>query len=278
MSRLMLAPRWRKFHPSSGGGGGGGGTTPDLAFHDFNDLTIGPYYVDSQPPVPGTEVDFVNDPTGSGRGGVARLHYHHYTSPDRNISLEFNHAIAPPTPTVYFGGDVYIAASTLSDFGRKLLYWQNYTNYTKYGTNSDGGANFSSVVGLQGSDLFIDNFHTDHLGNGTHDQHAIYSNFLVNTWYRLEMKITQETTPGAANGVCQIWLNGTQIYLSTTTNWTDAAQVGLPLLNGNGTPFEAADAHFQSLLVGEQVNDNSNSSYDEYRYWDNVGFATFRIP
>jgi hypothetical protein len=245
----------------------------NLAYSDFTDGTLGPY-TDSQPPVPGTEVDVVDDPTGSGRGKVARLHYHHFSSPDRNIALEYDHAIAPPTRTVYFAGEFYLDTATLSDFGRKLLYWQNYTNYTKYGTNSDGGANFSSVTGLVGSDLFIDNFHTDHTGAGFHDQHAIASGILPRTWYRLEKKITQESSPGASDGVCQIWLDGVQIYLSTTTNWTDAAQVGLPLLNGNGTPFDAADAHFQGLLVGEQVNDNNNSAYDEYRYWDKVGFSS----
>jgi hypothetical protein len=255
----------------------GGFAAPNLAFHNFNDLTIGPYYGESQPGVPGTEIDFVADPTGSGRGGVARLHYHHYTSPDRNVSIVFDHAIAPPTPTVFFGGDVYIDTLALSDLGRKLLYWQNYTNYTKYGAGSDGGANFSSVVGLIGSDLFIDNFHTDHLGNGFHDQAAIYANFLPRTWYRLEMQITQESSMGASDGVCKIWLNGALIYSKTTVNWTDAGQAGIPLLGGNGTNFDPADAHFQGLEVGEQVNDNNNSAYDEYRYWDNVGFSTSRI-
>jgi hypothetical protein len=39
-----------------------------------------------------------------------------------------------------------------------------------------------------------------------------------------------------------------------------------------------ADVYFEHLLVGQQVNDNNNSNYDEFRYWDNVTFSTARVP
>jgi hypothetical protein len=75
-----------------------------------------------------------------------------------------------------------------------------------------------------------------------------------------------------------VWLNGILIYESTTTRWTDRACIGKPLPGGNGTPLDAADVYLAHLLVGQQVNDNSNSAYDEFRYWDNVTFSTARVP
>src|SRR6478752_2972013 len=77
-----------------------------IASHDFNDGTIGQFFTYSSPG-PGGELDFPDDPTGSGRGKVARMRYQHFTSPDRNIALQYIH----PVTTIYFKGEFYLATS-----------------------------------------------------------------------------------------------------------------------------------------------------------------------
>jgi hypothetical protein len=55
--------------------------------------------------------------------------------------------------------------------------------------------------------------------------------------------------------------------------WSDPLWVGD---TSNSVPFEASDIYFMGFLVGQQVNSH-DSSFDEYRYWDNVAFSTKRI-
>jgi hypothetical protein len=238
----------------------------DLASHNFEDGTWGPY-VHFEP----TDEDIVNDPTGAGRGKVARFHYAG-TSQDRNRFLQYSHALKPGAP-MFFRGEFYLDVVDMHNglWGRKLVYYQPHEDYVKY-----GGANtptFYSIIGLQGDALWVDNGNVPQNGPVVDNQQIIFTSLAPRTWYTLESELAPETSLGAGNGVMRIWLDGALIYEATDLKWSDPVWVGQPL---NGTPLSPDDVYFERVEVGSQVNLNAGS-YDEYRYWDNVAFSTKRI-
>ena len=91
-----------------------------------------------------------------------------------------------------------------------------------------------------------------------------------NTWYTLEVHQRMESALGRADGVLQVWLDGTLIFEKTTMRWADPAWVGGAT---GGVPFDASDIYFERFRVGDQVN-WAGGAFDEYRLWDNVQFST----
>jgi hypothetical protein len=240
----------------------------DLTSNNFDAGTWGLYTI----AIP-TDEDIVLDPTGSGRGMVARFHYAGINQ-DRNRSLLYSHPLLF-TQSLFARGEFYVATSSLGDgyHGRKLLYWQPHGSYAKYGTNPPA---FWSVVGMQGSDLWIDDGYVSQAGVEHQAAVRIASGMLPSRWYRIEHQITMESRIGAGDGTSRVWLDGTLIYENLSVAWTDPAWVGQPLAGGNGTPLDLADVYFENFSVGDQVN-YLQGAFDEYRYWDNVAFSTNRI-
>jgi len=243
-----------------------------LASQNFDGGSVSPYYNFWDPAVGGNgDVDVVDDPTGAGKGKVARMHYVG-TNQDRNRHLQFAHRIGFGT-TIYSRGEFYLDVAELGDglIGRKLIYYRPHADYAKY----NGGPEFATVVGLMGPSLYVNSFYVPADGSPVVETHAFIVNTLLpRTWYTLETQITTETSIGAGNGIVRVWLNGALTYEKTDVQWTDPAWIGQPM--ANGTPLELADVYLERVEVGEQVNYNVGS-FDEYRYWDNVAFSTKRI-
>jgi Bacterial Ig-like domain (group 2) len=260
---------------------------PDLASHDFNDGTFGLY----TNPFP-LDIDVVADPTGAGKGKVARLHYVRATSDgsvfDVNREFQFTYPRRYGDP-LYFRGDFYIQAADLGDgfVQRKLIYWQSHEDYTKYPLGY-GGPNFRTVVVMYGNQLAVDATFNPAVGNGTSDTHRTHverlATIVPSTWYTLEVFQQLESSIGGADGILRVWLNGTMVFEKTTMQWTDPGWVGATgdytgsWSNpgaGQGVVMDAADIYSQRFYIGDQFN--WSGVWNEYRYWDNVAFSTQRI-
>jgi hypothetical protein len=241
----------------------------DLASANFDAGTWG-QYVHFEP----TDEDIVNDPTGSGRGKVARFHYAG-TNQDRNRFLQYTHALKWGSP-MFFRGEFYLDAADLQNglWGRKLIYYQPHEDYVKYSGAST--PSFYAIIGLQGSKLWVNTGYVPQNASAVDTQQVIFAPLLPRTWYTLESELVPETSIGAGNGEMRVWLNGALIYEATQLKWSDPAWIGNPLPGGNGMPLELGDVYFDRVEVGSQVNLNAGS-FDEYRYWDNVAFSTKRI-
>jgi uncharacterized protein YjdB len=247
---------------------------PNLASQNFDGGSYSPYYNFWDPAVGGDgTVDIVSDPTGSGRGKVARMHYVH-TNGDSNRFLQYSHVIGFDS-TMFSRGDFYLDVADLGTglWGRKLIYYRPNQPVSKF-----GGAwrEFAVVVDLQGNDLRVSSWYVR--ADGTTQERSDYlpTHLLPRTWYTLETQVTPETSIGAGDGIVRVWLNGSLVYEITNLQLTDPAWIGIPVPGGNSTPYELSDAYLAHVDVGEQVNLNTGS-FDEYRYWDKVAFSTKRI-
>lgn len=243
----------------------------DLASHNFDNGTIGPF---TNPW--GVDLDFPTDPTGSGRGKVARFHYFG-SNGDQNRALDFSLARRWGQP-IYFRGEFNIPVSDLAtgDILRKLIYWQPHNDYAKYTTNG-GLATGRTVVHLAGSDLVVDATYNPAAGTGRNANdvrtvEVVATGLQGHQWYTLEVYQQMESAIGRADGILRVWLDNRLVFEKETMTWSDPAWVGD---RSNGVPFEASDIYFEHFLVGQQVN--WSGTYDEYRYWDNVEFSTRRI-
>lgn len=249
---------------------------PDLAFNDFNTGILGPY---TNPY--GVDLDFVDDPTASGRGRVARFHYAATVAPggvaDQNRAIDFAYA-RKWGQSIYFSGEFYVPVTDLGNGEtlRKLIYFQPHNDYAKYPVNG-GLATGRTVVVLSGSDMIVDATYnpapaTGKNANDVRTVQTIASGIQGNKWYTLEVHQQMETSIGGTDGILQIWLNGTLVFDRNNMTWSDPNWVGD---TSNGVPYDASDIYFEHFLVGQQVN--AFASFDEYRYWDNVAFSTRRI-
>ena len=243
--------------------------SPDPAFHDFNDNTIGPYANPS-----GLDLDFPVDPTGTGRGRVARFHYAGgFGDSNRELEWRFPRRWAEPA---YFKGQFYLPVSDLSDGSvvRKLVYFQMHKNWGWY--PPDGGlATGRTVVGLLGNALIVDATYNPDASTGkTADDvrlaQTIASGMQGNRWYTLEVFQQLESTIGGKDGILRVKLDGVLLFENTTMTWTDPAWVGNMKY---GVPFPANDIYFERFNVGDQVNWDYGT-FDEYRYWDDVQFSS----
>jgi hypothetical protein len=240
----------------------------DLASHNFDDGTIGPFSN-----VAGVDLDFPNDPTNSGRGKVARFHYQG-SNGDVNRAAQYRYPRRWGQP-MHFKGEFYVPVSNiaLGDMGRKLIYWQSHKDHAKYTTNG-GLASGRTVVHFDGSTLVLDATYDPAAGTGKSSDDVrtwavIATGLEGHRWYTLEVYQQMESAIGRADGILQVWLDGNLIFDKNTMTWSDPAWVGN---RSNSVPFEASDIYFERFLVGQQVN--WSGTYDEYRYWDNVEFST----
>jgi hypothetical protein len=249
---------------------------PDLAFANFNDGTIGPYYTYPQTQAP-LDLAFPADPTGSGRGNVARIHYVGANG-DANRQVGYLHPVHFGE-TLYFKGDFYFPVGTdlsKSMIQRKLLYWQPHFDYAKYG--GQGGPVYWNIISMFGDQLTWTAGMVAQASPVGDQSPTVYglATIVAGRWYTLEQRMTTESSIGARDGVIQIWLDGVLIFTRTGMWWSDPAWIGQPVPGGNGTLFDAADLYFQQFFTGDQT-DWETGSFDEYRYWDNVAFSTTRI-
>jgi hypothetical protein len=236
-----------------------GGTV--LAASNFENGTLGAFtYPWTQYP---NDLGVMDDPTGSGRGKVVRMHYER-TDPAR--SDDVNRALMyekgdgiGPGQSIFFKGDLYLGPPTPGTEGatRKLLYWQRdaTNNYP----------NFFAVLLTFGYSLRFWGAYVPVSGPMVENMTPSLAVLSPNQWYRIEMEVKLNTSFAASDGVARVWLDGRMVYEKTDMRWSDPAWAA-PL----------SGMKFRYFLVGDQVN--INMLYNETRYWDNVSFSTTRLP
>jgi hypothetical protein len=257
-------PGWRGSTTIPGGGGGGGGS--NLVKMDFNTMTAsGPTTFTGSPNGKsmwnpwGAQIDVIADPTGSGRGNVARVHYANNPNggffDDNKALLVGNDAAGIGTPfaiaagqELWFQGDFYVDNDTVLAL-RKLIYWGTASNQdpSMVVTLSQNGTPTNQQV-----NLIVNQF----TGVGTTDfDPGIVT---AKTWVTLKVRLVNNSAANVADGILQIWFNGVQKYSTTNNVWVDT-----------GHPTFA----WTSFGTGYQMQTNSVQNIED-RYWDNVSFAT----
>jgi uncharacterized protein YjdB len=235
----------------------------DMINASFDDGTLGGFGTWGA-----TRVDVVNDPTGSGRGNIARLRYVG-SNGDDNTSLIYQPKVGFGR-SIFFRGEFYIPVSdnmTDQNVQRKLLYFKQHEDWGKY---SFGGHKFRTFIKLTGDELGIDAVYepTDLSQiDAVRTYGAIAYGMKPRTWYTLEVQQTTESSIGAKNGILRIWLDGKMIFEKTSMSWSDPTW----------TKDQAVeDIYWDTFMIGQQVN-IFGASFDEYRYWNNVAFSSQRI-
>jgi uncharacterized protein YjdB len=234
-------------------------TSGTLVTHDFEDGTLGPYFNPWH-----SGIDVVSDPTSTGHGKVARVHYvaDGVTQVDDNVGVF-------PTQTfsvglgdsVWFRGDFYIANT--ADGMRKLIYW---------GRDGYEPEHFSMVLELEpgtGPASTQLQVISSVAGPSNLPKDATYTGKFITTkqWHRLEIQLKVNSSFAAKDGILRVWLDGAILYDRTNMQWTD------PLWTSDPGLYKWA-----SWGVGYQMQIGTGVGFDEYRYWDNVAFAKTRLP
>jgi len=227
---------------------------------DFSSGSIGPQFYD----VFGQgRWDVIDDPTGSGRGKIARVRY----ITDGVIQFDDNEALLPTPPPftrtagqeVWFQGDFYLGSTARMDpsgnasVQRKLI---------RFGWDGTQPHQFTCVPTSFGPQLVIANRVND-TGSATLDFIDTNLFALANqTWYTIKMQLRVNSAIGTSDGIVRIWMNGLLVYDRTDLRWTDPVE---------WAPNNPALYVWNEWGFGDQAD--SNLALDEYRYWDNVSFA-----
>ena len=264
---------------------------PNLAFHDFNDGTRGPF---SSFATATQQPDFPDDPTGSGRGKVARIYYAP-TLANRSAEGYVNwraHDVGKIRygRTIWFKGEFFLPTNPLSDPNwrasddRKILDWQGQSDdgYTLGGArwfiNRSLDYNIANTYDVS---LLVEARTTV---NGV-DQGATVAYFAqfarnqvtYDTWHTLEVRMITNSADGVHDGSIAFWLdNRTAMPTFETPHtlyfineaWAPNGLGGVPVVG----------SYFNDLRQGSQLTNLSPLALNtEYRYWDNIAFSTTRI-
>lgn len=206
----------------------------------------------------GSGLDFPTDPTGSGKGRIARLSY----SPSSGGSME--RAIVHVGPdmrynqTLWMRGYVYFPSGPApynNAHNRKILDYQGRcARVTPHRVGSTGEMKVSIVDCMNGSEQEVMDPST-----------GIF--LASDTWHLIEMRITTNSAENVRDGVLEFYMNG-----SATPTYRLATGLGWITERGSGPSL------FNTYIVGFQLTINSGDPvYQEYRYWDKVAFANSRI-
>ncbi len=251
---------------------------------DFNTVTQnGPSFFTTSPNGQqgwnwtGGNMDVIADPTGSSRGNVLRIHY----VLDAISQFDDNRNIVPapyPLFTRTLGNetwgtcDFYLDPATcrMDDSGplsvqRKLTY---------FGWNGTGPHSYAIVLKMFGPQFVVDTHPPQDftVAGGTGENCYIALNVLTvaaGTWYTVKFQQILETAYGAGNGVLRIWVNGVSIYNRTDMRWSNRDPSGNPT---DWSDLPTANYLWTDWPWGDQSD--SSTAVNEYRYLDNISFAT----
>jgi hypothetical protein len=266
----------------------GAPATGTLAFHDFNDGTRGPFVISSA-----SNVDFPDDPTGTGHGKVARILFaptEANRSNEQYLSyITHDNARIRYGRTIWFKGDVYLPSNPLNDPNwragdlRKILDWQGasddgwtgggarwiltkgFDNQTNQPCLSVTVERQATVNGLQvpNTEQYFGQFAQDKFG--------------FDTWHTIEVRLITNSANGVADGSLAFWLDNntdTPDFVTPSTlnfineSWAPLGNDGLPRVG----------SYFSALQVGSQLSNATPLPLNqEYRYWDNITFSTTRV-
>ncbi|MDP9201665.1 MAG: hypothetical protein M3P26_07000 [Gemmatimonadota bacterium] len=253
---------------------------PDLAFHDFNDGTRGPYHGND------SNLSYPDDPTGTGHGKVARIYYAP-TSANRSDDEHINWFAGDAGKirygrTIWFKGEVYFPTNPLGDpnwnanDGRKVLDWQGHSDDGW----TPGGARWYLGRGpngnIQGSPISLA---VEVIDYGNSHYLAWFAENLLpfDTWHTIEVRMITNSADGVHDGSLAFWID------NPTDTPTFETPHTLYFINEAWAPINAytglpvAGSYFNDLQVGAQLTNDQGALNTEYRYWDNIGFSTTRI-
>lgn len=247
--------------------------------HNFNDGTIGVFTQwGGYTPQPVTVID---DPTGSGRGKVAKIVYER--DPAGGGSRDVNGGLyVHPNPVgghpegvgfgdrIYFQGDFYIPSYSAGNTPSQLTQVQRKLTYLKFGTpalrtgglfpvlweRADGSGMYLSLV--------IENNVTGVPTNA--DGLAVVTK---NSWYRLGLELVVNHQ-GVADGAVRLWLKQggeSDVLIYERIGF----EVFVPGLAGT-----AAFIYEWGIGNQEQWGETDPVAMKDYRLWDNIEFHTQR--
>jgi hypothetical protein len=227
--------------------------------HNFDDGTMGGFFNPW-----GSGIDVIADPTSSGHGKVARIHYQN--SPPGGV--ESDRALFPTAgpamgmgDSLWFKGEFYIPGTAdttvATSLQRKLLYW------------SWGGVGphpVAMVINSFGPQLVVRNLPDPSFEPGG-STYVLTSTAKLTSgaWHTLKVQMKVNSTFAATDGVLRIWYDGVAIFDHTNMRWTDPAWLDDP-----------STIKWYGFGVGYQIN--TVVPTDEYRYWDNIIYSRSAIP
>jgi len=234
---------------------GGTITGTNLAKHDFEDGTLGPFTTQGAP-----GVDVISDPTPRATGKVARFHYSGGVPTDANLALfPSGFTIGPPGSgatsgdTLWFQGKYYDDVTT--DYLRKHVYFKSLALQQNLGHNAQIVAGYQPGSGITGQQIiyatWIDDF-------GDHTTYISPPYLTMQAWHTIKVHLKVNSAPGVADGISEVWWDGVQEYSVTNVSW-----------GGAGYP---ASWTWDWFAIGMQVD--AAVAVDEFRYWDDLSFAT----
>ncbi|HEV2150143.1 MAG TPA: Ig-like domain-containing protein [Longimicrobiaceae bacterium] len=247
-------------------------TTSTLVYgHDFNDGTIGAFgQWGSHITKP---VSVIADPTGSGRGSVARVDYVYDPASggahDSNGGLYYRANPAGGHPSgvgfgerIYLAGDFYLprypytAPAQAQNDQRKLIYLKFGDPNARTG---DVVVNLWGRADKSGMDLQLVSGWS---GSSTREFAYGIAPVAFDRWHRVEVELTANTR-GMANGSIRVWFNGQLVKERTNV-----------MLFG-ASPSEATDFIYE-YGIGNQEQWAPTDLMKDYRLWDNIHFRTAR--
>jgi hypothetical protein len=156
----------------------------------------------------------------------------------------------------FLRGYVYLKspepAGTKLPIQRKLVYFME----------NNGAANWSIVLDTFSAASYGDRMSVTITTIYAGSSQAIYwDKAFINydQWYCLELEI-KANTPGLSDGVLTLWVNGTQVWQTTTANLRGSYTTGI--------------GH---IKTGDQADRGNYLPVDEYRYWDDIVISTSHI-
>jgi uncharacterized protein YjdB len=219
---------------------------PDIAATDFSTGTSAPFTVASGSITGNVDLNIMPDPTGLMVGQVARIHYVRSSpafSPDVNRALQYHHTVHHGE-TIFFRGRILIPTPAMNMMSamRKLFYVQ-----------TGGPSSSFCVIKADGQSLKaeITNSRLFRIGSISYGRP-----------FSVEAQITANSAPGVPDGIFRVWLDGTLAVDQTNVEWIDP---------------QSAGTNFSRFLFGQQTQMDAATTFDEYRYWDNIAMSTMRI-
>lgn len=267
------------------------GETSIIRQVDFNDGTKGGLgtWETATPGVSPSDlpkIDVIDDPTGSGRGKVARLRFRSLGLGDDNTSLVEPTANGAPgneaalgigDPGRFYEFDFYIPSevqarmNAFADFQQKLFYFKQSEYY-------GGNWHYRGVVTILGTTLHHDITFEETPGDGdTHRTYGDTATISAGQWYTLKVYLQRESAVGATDGIFRYWLDDVLQFEKTNATWSATAWIGQTMPNSSpARTTSAPDLYMDNILIGQQMNSvaSGDTGFDYYRYIDNLTIST----
>lgn len=205
--------------------------------------------------------DFVDDPTGSGRGKVYRQYYAPTESnKSADVYLAYGQVVNPLRygHTIWMKGDFYLPSTAVSGI-RKA------TDNRKLIDFGSGGGGARLVIHRRQSDFTPDKnvlkfSANDVMGTGVVAETAYGETgieILDDRWYTVKLRATMNTADNVRDGSISISIDGVTRFSHNGFGWITESWPG--------------GSCFNTFRFGSQLSVQS-PLYSEYRYWANVGF------